>query len=577
MNNYEKIRNIRVHETVSIAKLLTILFSGIILFSVYGEKFGQILTTKNNTIPVMLCCIAIIVLALIYQVWIFSNKSKNMPGLNIGTIIEMAAFIGVLFGLILISGAYSSPYKIVFLLIIAASTIQFGKKTGICIAVICGGLLLTMDLVLIPRSINNKYFEADILLFGVFVLTSWLLGGYAEIEERYQAQIIDMANKDDLTNVYNHRFFQQSMVNEIQRATRLNQPVSLLFLDIDYFKNYNDLYGHMKGDILLKQFADIIAAQVRSGDIVARYGGDEFAIILPNTSEEEGIRIGERIRKEIDSKHFDGEENLPKKHITVSVGVSCFPHIAKTKGDLINSADDALYRAKFFNKNRVEVYSSILEELKEDIQEEHIDTISSMKTLISIINAKDRYTYGHTERVVVYSNLLAQRLNLPEAERKILKYGAYLHDIGKIEIPQEVLNKKMKLSEKEWEYIRKHPVDGAEIIKPVSALADVIPLILHHHERYDGGGYPSKLKGEEIPKLVKILSIADSFDAMTSNRPYRPRMSYEEAILELERCKFTQFDPELVDVFISAVEDHVGDGDTGTGPLSHHIMEKVLI
>ena len=196
--------------------------------------------------------------------------------------------------------------------------------------------------------------------------------------------------------------------------------------------------------------------------------------------------------------NFQGEENLPNKKLTVSIGISCFPDKAKNKVELINRADDALYRAKFFNKNRVEVYYSILEELKEDIQEEHIDIISSIKTLISVINAKDRYTFGHTERVVIYCDLIANKLNLSLEDKKILKYGAYLHDIGKIEIPKEVLNKRMVLTDEEWDCIKKHPENGTDIIRSVPSLQNVIPLILHHHERYDGKGYPTGLEKENI-------------------------------------------------------------------------------
>ena len=259
------------------------------------------------------------------------------------------------------------------------------------------------------------------------------------------------------------------------------------------------------------------------------------------------------MRKEVELTYFYGEENQPSGRITVSIGVSVYPDKAKDDLELIKSADDALYRAKFFSKNRVESYSSVLDEITKNIEGKDIELVTSIKTFISIINAKDRYTYGHVERVVIYCRAIAEELNLSKSDRDTLIYGAYMHDIGKINIDEDILSKKMKLSDDEWMQLKKHPESGVEIIKPVKALRNVIPLILYHHERYDGKGYPSNLKGEEIPYLARILTIADSFDAMTTNRPYNVRKSFKEGVEELRRCSGTQFDKEIVEVFIKAL------------------------
>ena len=289
---------------------------------------------------------------------------------------------------------------------------------------------------------------------------------------------------------------------------------------------------------------------------MARYGGEEFAIILPNTSEMDAIKLAEEIRSKIEKTYFHGEENQPNGKLTVSIGISIYPDKAKNDIELIKSADDALYRAKFFDKNRVETYTSILDELKNDIEDEHIDIITSIKTLISVINAKDKYTYGHVERVVIYSRLLADKLELNEKDKKDLIYGAYMHDIGKINIPKEILNKNMPLTPEEWEIMKQHPLNGVEIIKPVESLKEIIPLILHHHERYDGKGYPDNLKGDNIPYLVRMLTVVDSFDAMTSSRPYNKRKTYKEAIEELKKCSGTQFDKDIVDAFIQVIMEN---------------------
>ncbi|WP_330602800.1 bifunctional diguanylate cyclase/phosphohydrolase [Anaerosolibacter carboniphilus] len=420
-------------------------------------------------------------------------------------------------------------------------------------------MILTTDLIFGTSNANaNSFFETDLVLTGVFVLTAWLLGDYVKIEKNYREKLHALVNIDELTDVYNHRYFQEKLTTSMSEAEEMNHSVSLLFIDIDYFKSYNDLYGHLQGDKVLKNIAQILKNSINDQQTLARYGGEEFAVIAPSIPEEEAIELGEKIRCAIENTCFEGEENLPGKKLTISIGVSCFPDKSKTKLELINSADDALYRAKFFNKNRVEAYVSVLDELKKDIETEHIDLISSFKTLISVINAKDRYTYGHTERVVIYCKLIAEKLGLNEAEKRILKYGAYLHDIGKINIPIDILNKKTKLTFDEWKMIKSHPEQGIEILKHVPSLQDIIPLILHHHEKYDGTGYPSGLQGEEIPYLVRILSVADSFDAMTSNRPYQTRKDYQQAMEELQRCKAIQFDPNIVDMFVEAVGEKEG-------------------
>jgi len=286
---------------------------------------------------------------------------------------------------------------------------------------------------------------------------------------------------------------------------------------------------------------------------VARYGGEEFAIILPNTSEVDSIKFAEKLRSNIEKTYFRGEENQPNGKLTVSIGISSYPDKAKNEIELFKSAYDALYRAKFFEKNRVETYTSILDELKIDIEDEHIDIITSIKTLISVINAKDKYTYGHVERVVTYSRLLADKLELNEKDKKDLIFGAYMHDIGKINIPKEILNKNMPLTSEEWEIMKQHSMNGVEIIKSVDSLEEIIPLILHHHERFDGKGYPGNLEGNDIPYLARMLTVADCFDAMTSSRPYNTRKTYKEAVVELKRCSGTQFDKEIADAFIEVI------------------------
>ncbi|MFT8344553.1 MAG: diguanylate cyclase, partial [Clostridium beijerinckii] len=504
--------------------------------------------------------IPLMVSVLIYLIWIFSTKNRfNKRYVDILNKIEIAIFIVVFSIIIFICGVNESQYKFLYLFIIITTTIQYGMKQGIIVSCISSLIILAMDLFMEPNVIVNTYFENDLILAGVFILTAWPLGFYVKIEAEHIKKLEELINIDGLTELYNHRYLCDSLAEKVKNGDSNNKPVSMIFIDIDYFKQYNDTHGHQKGDYVLRKIGEIIRGNVGEEDIAARYGGEEFAIILPDANEEEAMQMAENLRKKIECTRFDGEESQPKGKVTVSMGVSVYPNKARNDIELIKSADDALYRAKFFNKNRVEAYTSILDEIKKNIDEKDIELVASIKTLISVINAKDRYTYGHVERVVVYSRMIADKLKLSKREKEILIYGAYMHDIGKININKEVLMKKMRLTDEEWELLKQHPANGVEIIKSVESLKDIIPLIISHHERYDGNGYPNKLKGKEIPYLARILTVVDSFDAMTSNRPYNTRKTYEEAAEELEKCSGTQFDPEISAAFIEIVRKNEGE------------------
>ncbi len=551
MTQYDTNRRQTLYEIISILKLMSLIFCGMVIFTQYPDNFYK-LDIDSSIFTISL--IGIIIFILIYAGWIYSNKTnQNNQEFYISGLIENIIFVLIYTALVSISGFHESQYKFLYLTIIIANTIQYGIHIGTANAIINSIIILSIDLIGGKSDSINRYFEVDLVLSGVFVLVAYLLGYYVKIESHYREQAMHLANVDELTGLYNHRYFQNSLTQLTERAEHTHINICLLYIDIDHFKYYNDLNGHSAGDIVLKKFGEILKNNVSKQDIAARYGGEEFVVILPDTSQEEAVQIGDKIRTVFENTYFEGEENQPNGKLTISVGVSCYPQIAKSKQELINTADDALYRAKFFNKNRVEKYYSVLEELKSDIDKKHIDVISSIKTLIGVINAKDRYTYAHTERVVIYCELIANQLGLSENDKKTLRYGAYLHDIGKIEISKDILCKRTKLNDVEWDILKKHPENGVEIVKSVAALKEVCPLILHHHERYDGKGYPSGLEGEDIPYLVRILSVADSFDAMTSNRPYSQRKNYEEAINELERCSSTQFDPVIVHEFIKSL------------------------
>ncbi len=359
------------------------------------------------------------------------------------------------------------------------------------------------------------------------------------------------ANTDGLTGLYNHRHFHERVEQEIARGSRFGTIFSLIILDIDLFKTYNDIYGHLAGDRALRKIAEHIKESIRSIDLAFRYGGEEFTIILPETRLDDAYNVAERIRKTI-------ETSMPSKTLplTISLGIASWPSDGVTKEETIACADTALYRAKQIGRNRTCLSSDI-------VKPEAPPSVDSMTergalniiyALAATVDAKDHYTYGHSKKVSEYAVAIAEALGLPQDRTITIQAAALLHDIGKIGVPDSILNKQVPLTEAEWEPIKEHPQLGVEILRHVIDLVNCLPAILHHHEHYNGTGYPTHLEGDNIPLEARILAIADAYDAITSLRPYRKRLSSQEALAELKHCSGTQFDPELVDLFCRLME-----------------------
>ncbi|MGB6874284.1 MAG: diguanylate cyclase [Dehalococcoidia bacterium] len=365
---------------------------------------------------------------------------------------------------------------------------------------------------------------------------------YARLEQKSRV--------DEITGLFNRQHFEERLKEEVSRHSRYGDVFSIFMLDLDNFKAYNDVYGHPAGDILLNHVGGIVKNSVRDADQAFRYGGDEVVVILPQTARDDAYVVAERVREQI-----AGE--MEKKAITVtcSIGLASYPTDGVIAGELVDVADSALYYAKRTGGNRVYLSSKIPSEPLDDggIYGKR-NGLSAIYALVSAVEARDPYIYGHSRKVSTYAGALAEAIGLSPDEVSKVSTAALLHDIGKIGIPDKVLNKKKKLNVENWEVIKTHPRLGANIIGNIPHLVPCVSSILHHHERWDGGGYPEGLKGEEIPIGARILAVADSFEAMTSARPYRHALSREEVVKELRQGAGIQFDPYLVEVFIGIIK-----------------------
>ena len=368
---------------------------------------------------------------------------------------------------------------------------------------------------------------------------------YAEAEQR--------ARIDQLTGLWNRRHLEERIQVEIGRHSRYGGMFSLVILDLDFFKAFNDSHGHLAGDKLLKQLGTIMRNAIRTTDEAFRYGGDEFAILLPQTSLRDAYEVAERVREQIAS-----EIKVDDVSATASLGLASWPVDGVRINEVIAAADIALYYAKQSGGNQSHAISEILIPVPKPATKLEIDQDRSAFNLIcalaAAVDAKDHYAYRHSQKVREYAVALAKSLDLAPADIARLSTCALLHDIGKIGISDEILNKAGKLTSEEWEVIRSHPQLGADIVSNVPELAACLAGILYHHEHYDGSGYPAGLKGEAIPLDARILGIVDAFAAMTSARPYRAAFSIEEALEELKQGAGKQFDPNLVKAFLPTAQ-----------------------
>ena len=386
------------------------------------------------------------------------------------------------------------------------------------------------------------------------------------------AETTDAATVDKLTGVSNRQTLLASLFNEVDRANRYERPLSVAFVDIDHFKAVNDTYGHSTGDIVLRGVAQTLKANLRATDMVGRYGGEEFMLLLTETDVEEGAVLAEKLRNLVARQVFSVEGNSALS-VTISIGVAGGMGQALRTDNLARDADAAMYSAKSLGRNQTYIFAEPSEDARiprapisasgraRAVEIGRVARDAATASLASVIAPRAHYAGQPSALIASIVVAMAASLDLPDAEVDRIRVAALLHDVGKVAVSQEILDKPAALTSSEWRSVVQHPRIGQVILEQAAALKDAVPIILHHHERYSGHGYPFGLRGNDIPLGARIVAIADAYDAMTHDRPYKRAVSHELAIRELRRHAGTQFDPQLVTLFCDLFAQHAPTAD----------------
>jgi diguanylate cyclase (GGDEF)-like protein len=368
------------------------------------------------------------------------------------------------------------------------------------------------------------------------------------------------ATTDRLTRLPNRPSVLTELFQEVDRAVRYGRPLAIAFIDLDHFKAVNDTYGHAVGDTVLCGVAAVFREQVRAADFVGRYGGEEFIAILPETTVEEATAVAEKLRLLVLRLRFMGEEGADFG-ISVSIGIAGGRGDRLRVEELIRDADAAMYSAKSLGRNQTYVFC----EPDDDARVPRAPITPAGRARAAEVGATARqaaeaalsaavaplphYRGKPSSLIAAIAVRLARELGLPEQEVERIRVASLLHDIGKVAVPEQILEKPGPLTTEEWQSVVQHPRVGQVIIDQVAAVRDAGTIILHHHEQFSGHGYPYGLQGLDIPLGARIVAIADAYDAMTHDRPYRQAIGHQEAVAEIRRHAQVQFDPELVDLF----------------------------
>jgi diguanylate cyclase (GGDEF)-like protein len=369
-----------------------------------------------------------------------------------------------------------------------------------------------------------------------------------------------LATVDPLTGIANRQSVMARLSGELERAGRYRHPLSVIILDLDHFKRLNDAHGHVAGDVVLRHVGQLLGASVRSVDFAGRYGGEEFLIVLPETDVDAAAALAEKLRRIVSGSSV----RLPEGElasITMSAGVAGGLMSSVALDRLVRDADAALYSAKALGRNQVYVFRETGDDgnvrrapISSEARSRAVDIgrdamTAAREALIRTLAGRPGWAGGPSTLIAEASVSLARAIDLPEGELDRIRTASLLHDLGKLAISDEILDRPTALGISEWRVVTEHPKIGQVVLEQAGALRDAATIVLHHHEWYDGRGYPHGLSGSEIPIGARIVSIVDAYEAMIAGRPYRQPISHAAAIAELRRQAGVQFDPELVEVF----------------------------
>jgi diguanylate cyclase (GGDEF)-like protein len=406
-------------------------------------------------------------------------------------------------------------------------------------------------LALVEESPPESPLDGWIATVATLLVTGFLISVVRDRLAHLIAGLSDAAHSDPLTGLLNRRGFQEVFDVELERARRADQPLSLIVGDLDRFKRVNDAHGHAAGDAVLKRVADAIRGAKRGFDRAARVGGEEFAVLAPDCDEHGAYMLAERIRAAVHEAFADQDEKL-----TISFGISTHPLHGQSADGLLRSADQALYAAKRLGRNRsvissAEVPGILAHGSRVSNGEAHVE-LAALLNLAEALDVRDTGSATHCQRVGRFAELTARELGLaPEAVERV-RLAGILHDVGRVALPDAVLAKPGPLTDDEWAWVRAHPAVGARMVE-TTEYEDIRSWILFHHERPDGHGYPEGRRAEEVPLESAIIAVADAYEAMTSDRPYRSALAPEAAADELRREAGRQFHADVVDALLRAV------------------------
>jgi diguanylate cyclase (GGDEF)-like protein/putative nucleotidyltransferase with HDIG domain len=467
-------------------------------------------------------------------------------------------------GVAYFSGQTPSPLVFFYVWVILYAS-YFLATSETAVQIVYAGLVYGAVLTVRPPA--GGIAEWWLVGMGTLLVAAILIGSMRARVDSLIVRLYDAARTDPLTKLSNRRGFREHLDLELERARRGRTELSVVVGDLDHFKQVNGGAGPSVGDSILKRVAGLLEDGRRQFDVVARVNGEEFALLLPNTDGHGALLVAERVRGAVAT-----EFRAATVRVTMSFGVASFPQHGETAGSLLRSADEALYAAKLTDCDRSVLHSPAIRNLpSQDGKPRDIAGERFVAVVLDLAEAVDVRFSGsarHSETVGRYAAMMAQELGLSEHRIERVRLAGMLHDVGKVGVPDSILNKPAKLTEDEYRIIKKHPELGAQILEHPS-LADVREWVAAHHERPDGHGYPRGLSGELIALEARILAVADAYEAMTSDRAYRPSIGPLAARAELERFTETQFDARVVNALLAVLDRETARVETGLTRLAN--------